>query len=56
MSIGEYSLEDDDQLQLEDTLIDRGVDDKCSLASSIRQIHNPPMSSLWDRSHGGQRI
>jgi hypothetical protein len=27
MSIGEYSLEDDDQLQPEDTLIDRGVDD-----------------------------
>jgi hypothetical protein len=27
MSISEYSLEDDDQLQPEDTLIDRGVDD-----------------------------
>jgi hypothetical protein len=27
MSTGEYSLEDDDQLQPEDTLIDRGVDD-----------------------------
>ena len=27
MSMSEYSLEDDDQLQPEDTLIDRGVDD-----------------------------
>jgi Family of unknown function (DUF5709) len=27
MSIGDYSLEDDDQLQPADTLIDRGVDD-----------------------------
>jgi uncharacterized protein DUF5709 len=27
MSVGEYSMEDEDQLQPEDTLIDRGVDD-----------------------------
>jgi hypothetical protein len=41
MTIGQYSIEDDDQLQPEDTLIDRGVDD------ALDEGFSPP-----ERLHG----
>jgi len=46
MSIGEYSMEDDDQLQPEDTLIDRGVDDV------LDEGFSPP-ERLYGRSSSG---
>ena len=41
-SAGEYSLDEDDQLQPEDTLVDRGVDDV------LDEGYSPP-----ERPYGG---
>lgn len=45
-SEGEYSLDDEDQLQMEDTLVDRGVDDV------LDEGYSPPERPLGLDAHG----
>ncbi len=45
-SAGEYSVDDDDQLQPEDTLVDRGVDDV------LDEGYSPPERPYGGRSFG----
>ena len=49
MSLSDYSLEDDDQLQPEDTLIDRGVDD------ILDEGFSPPERPYGGNSFGTSR-
>jgi hypothetical protein len=49
MSIGGYSVEDDDQLQPEDTLIDRGLDD------ALDEGYSPPERLYGRGSFGTSR-
>lgn len=53
-SIGEYSVEDDNQLQPEDTLIDRGIDD--ALDEGYSPPERPYARGAFGPPHGMARL